>query len=325
MFIGTDIDEKSFFYAQKNISLNGLQNRIKLLKTSPDGPLIPLDELKMQQVDFTLTNPPFYPSASSLNESAIQKSLPPSSVCTGSPSEMIYPGGETAFVSRIITESLSMKHRVQWYSSMLGLYSSISAIINLLKSHSITNYAVTEFIQGSRTRRWGIAWSFGDWRPTIKESRNIPSLPKTLLPFPSEYIIPIPSLSHPSTVAIPVTAQKIHITIQSLPIKWKFNPSLGIGIGFCDTAVWSRSARRKQVHRPSSGSQDEKMKDNEEDSDEETDVEEMKFGFKISISRGEMEERKEEDNGKVVIRWMKGDNSVIFESFCGMMKRVICS
>jgi len=67
------------------------------------------------------------------------------------------------------------------------------------------------------------------------------------------------------------------------------------------------------------------MKDKKEDSDEETDVEEMQFGFKISILSGEAEEGKEQDNGKVAIRWIKGDNSVIFESFCGMVKRVICS
>jgi 23S rRNA (adenine1618-N6)-methyltransferase len=42
-FAGTDIDDKSLQYARRNVETNGLQKRIKLLKTEPKGLLIPLD------------------------------------------------------------------------------------------------------------------------------------------------------------------------------------------------------------------------------------------------------------------------------------------
>lgn len=100
---------------------------------------------------------------------------------------MVTDGGEVAFVLRMIDESHLLQDRVQWYTSMLGKFSSVELIINRLKEKKIDNYAVTEFIQGSKTRRWGVAWSFEDMRPRMAVSRALHSLPKALLPFPSEY------------------------------------------------------------------------------------------------------------------------------------------
>jgi tRNA G37 N-methylase Trm5 len=44
-----DTDEKSLQYAKVNVGLNKLTSRIKLLKTDPDGPLIPLDAIGCEQ------------------------------------------------------------------------------------------------------------------------------------------------------------------------------------------------------------------------------------------------------------------------------------
>jgi 23S rRNA (adenine1618-N6)-methyltransferase len=104
---------------------------------------------------------------------------------------MVTPGGEVAFVSRMITESLALGDRVQWYSSMLGIFSSVTILIEKLKENGIENYAVTEFVQGKKTRRWGIAWSFEDKRPRMGVARGVGSLVKALLPFPSEYCISV--------------------------------------------------------------------------------------------------------------------------------------
>jgi hypothetical protein len=38
-----DIDPKSLEFANKNILLNNLQSRIRLLMTVPEGPLLPLN------------------------------------------------------------------------------------------------------------------------------------------------------------------------------------------------------------------------------------------------------------------------------------------
>ena len=78
---------------------------------------------------------------------------------------MVTPGGEIAFVSRMIEESVTMKTRCQWYTSMLGKLSSVGIIVEKLKEIGVTNFAVKEFVQGGKTRRWGVAWSWDAMRP----------------------------------------------------------------------------------------------------------------------------------------------------------------
>lgn len=112
-----------------------------------------------------MCNPPFYASNSELLASAAAKSRPPHSACTGAEVEMVTPGGEVAFVSRMVDESVALKTRIQWYTSMLGKLSSVSEIVEKLKSVGVDNWAVTEFVQGQKTRRWAVAWSWGPMRP----------------------------------------------------------------------------------------------------------------------------------------------------------------
>lgn len=78
---------------------------------------------------------------------------------------MVTKGGEVAFVTKMIDESLDLRDRIQWYTSMLGKLSSVTVLVEALIKHGNHNYAVTEFVQGSKTKRWALAWSWGDRRP----------------------------------------------------------------------------------------------------------------------------------------------------------------
>jgi 23S rRNA (adenine1618-N6)-methyltransferase len=138
-----------------------------------------------------MCNPPFYESKEEMIASAASKQRAPFTACTGAENEMVTPGGEVAFVSRMIDESIVLHDRVQWYTSMVGKFSSVAMIIEKLRKHEVDNYAVTEFIQGTKTRRWGIGWSFEDLRPNMATARGCGSLQKALLPFPSEYSIQV--------------------------------------------------------------------------------------------------------------------------------------
>ena len=114
-----------------------------------------------------MCNPPFYDSAEEMLASAKAKQRPPFSACTGAEVEMVTPGGEVAFVSRMIQESLHLRDRVEWYTSMLGKIASVSVVVEKLKGVGVSNWAVTEFVQGSKTRRWAVAWSWGHMRPRM--------------------------------------------------------------------------------------------------------------------------------------------------------------
>ena len=96
---------------------------------------------------------------------SINKGVSFGQACTGAEIEMVTPGGEVAFVHRLIAESIELKEQVQWYTSMLGKHSSVATIIDRLREVGVHNWAVTEFVQGTKTRRWAVAWSWRDLRP----------------------------------------------------------------------------------------------------------------------------------------------------------------
>ncbi|PHH58813.1 hypothetical protein CDD80_1957 [Ophiocordyceps camponoti-rufipedis] len=172
-FIATDIDAESLAWARRNVQQNKLDHRISIVHRNADHHLVPLDELGLDAIDFVMTNPPFYASEEDLLESARRKARPPWTACTGSRTEMVVEGGEVAFVGRMVDESLVLRQRVRWYTSMLGFRSSVASLVTQLRKHGISNYAVTEFAQGTKTKRWAIAWSLGPMRPAQAVARGM--------------------------------------------------------------------------------------------------------------------------------------------------------
>ena len=151
---------------------------------------------------------------------------------------MVTSGGEVAFVSKMIEESLVLRDRVQWYTSMLGKHSSVEVLVNKLREKGVSNYGVTEFVQGNKTRRWGIAWSYEDLRPKLEVARGLSSLAKGLLPFPSEYEFVLKGS------ATSRSGQILNDTLSQLPLKWMWKSAISTGVGFSPKAVWSRAFRR---------------------------------------------------------------------------------
>jgi 23S rRNA (adenine1618-N6)-methyltransferase len=229
---------------------------------------------------------------------------------------MVTPGGEISHVIRMITESIQLKERVIWYTSMLGKLSSVSMIVEKLIELGNHNYAVTEFVQGNKTKRWAIAWSWTDLRPTVvwigltplstkraltslqSVARGIPGFPKHLLPFPSEYTFELPDSSIDKVGRIADTE------LSSLHVHWVWRKNLAMGVGFAPENVWSRQYRRK-------------MKISNSEEKPEVDEGKAALGFKIQLKMDPVEDKLV----RVVVRWLKGTDSVLFESFCGMIKR----
>lgn len=55
---------------------------------------------------------------------------------------------------------------------MLGKLHSVPLIVETLGSVGVKNWCVKEFIQGEKTRRWAIAWSWSPFRPTQVSLRD---------------------------------------------------------------------------------------------------------------------------------------------------------
>ena len=66
----------------------------------------------------------------------------------------------------MIDESKMLGDRCQWYTSMLGKYSSVEIIVQNLRGAGVDNWAVKDLVQGNKTRRWVVGWSWGSMRPS---------------------------------------------------------------------------------------------------------------------------------------------------------------
>ena len=175
-FVATEVDPRSHASATANVARNGLQTRIAVRTADPAAATVLrgpwLDEpsagaaasaadddagttpLLQQRYTFCMCNPPFF---TSMDEAASN----PSTACRGQEIEMVTPGGEVAFVGRMIEDSMHLREEIRWYTSMLGRKNSLRELLAKLRQAGIVNVRTTEFFQG-KTTRWAIAWSFSD-------------------------------------------------------------------------------------------------------------------------------------------------------------------
>ena len=299
----TDVDKVSFKSAAANFARNNLLSRTKMLHTTPEMPLIPLDALSTQRLDFTLCNPPFFTDFAEMEKSLSGdgKATGPNAICTGSNNEMVCPGGDLGFVTRIVNESLIIRKKVTWYSSMLGKLSSAKAIVRLLKSHGITNWAVGLLDPGTRTgtKRWVVAWSFGDLKPRNSIARPPGgSFPHDLLPFPTSYNILLPS-----SISGPAAIDKLNDHLSTLDLDWKWNSATSIGIGEAHGNVWGRAYRRAFERQ---------KRDGQIETTRETHDRITKLAFRVTVVQLA---------GEIVLEWIRGDDQVLWESLCGSVHR----
>ncbi|KAK8081049.1 hypothetical protein PG997_008867 [Apiospora hydei] len=362
-FIATDIDAQSLACARRNVALNGLGSRIRVVARKDGGAsLIPLDELDgegdgtPQKIDFVMTNPPFYESEAELRQLAAQKALPPASACTGAPHEMVCEGGEVGFIQRLIDESLVLRERVQWYTAMVGKQSSLGVAVDRLRARGIDNYAVAQFVQGHKTRRWAVGWSFGARRPAGRACRGgglsggggTPSLAdgstgKSLLPQVTEMTVAARTArTHAAAGQLENTfwTQLEDVTDGLDLVQWSLDEERLRGVGFTDGNVWGRAYRRQKKRATApmddggAGSRDGEGK--KEDGKHEgqqngpaadrtktkKEPAECSFGYSISIqTKGKQSaEGAAVHEVAAVVRWLQGSDFGLFESFCGMLR-----
>ncbi|KAF1832052.1 hypothetical protein BDW02DRAFT_503933 [Decorospora gaudefroyi] len=294
----TDIDKKSFDSAARNLALNNLMTRTKLLQTTELNSLIPLAALSVNHLDFTICNPPFFTDITDMQSSlkGEGKSWKPNAVCTGSENEMVCPGGDLGFVTTIVNESLVLRDKVQWYTSMLGKLDSAKAIITLLKTHQITNWAIGSIHVGSSTKRWIVAWSFTDLRPKNSVAR-IEKIANEYLPFPTTYPIPLPPTMDPETAKHTINTQ-----FDALDLTWTWDAAASTGLGEASQNVWSRAYRRAYERKRKEGLVDMALHEPRT----------VELAFRIRVV---------ELGREVVVEWVRGQDHVLFESLCGVVHR----
>jgi len=168
-FVGSDIDPGALASAAAILAANpGLPEAIRLrLQPRPDRILEGLLEAG-ERFDLTLCNPPFHASAAEARAGSDRKwrnlgrakaGGPPVLNFGGQGAELWCPGGEAAFLARLIRESAGFGTRCLWFSSLVSRSANLPGVYAALKAAGAVERRTLVMGQGQKVSRI-VAWTF---------------------------------------------------------------------------------------------------------------------------------------------------------------------
>lgn len=169
-FVGTDIDATALGVADAIVRANGLGAAIEL-RRQPRRDAVFAGVLHAdERFDVALCNPPFHASARAAAAGSERKwrnlgradgSRAPALNFGGHSNELWCPGGEAAFVARMIDESASRGAQVLWFTSLVSKSESLPPLRRRLQAVGARDVDEIAMGQGNKRSRF-LAWSFHD-------------------------------------------------------------------------------------------------------------------------------------------------------------------
>lgn len=177
-FVATDIDAKSIEFSQLIINSNAvLNNKIQMrLQDNPSNIFQGILDSE-EFFDCSMCNPPFHQSraealagnqrktknlaqnklkrGSDLKQAKTKKTLN----FAGLDNELWCPGGELAFITRMIDESCVVKHQVGLFTTLVSKKENVGLLIRHLQQVKAQRIEVVEMQQGSKINRI-LCWAF---------------------------------------------------------------------------------------------------------------------------------------------------------------------
>jgi 23S rRNA (adenine1618-N6)-methyltransferase len=180
-FVGTDIDENAIQNCKKIISENPkLIDAISLqLQVEPryifKNIILPEDKFA-----FTICNPPFHASQEEATKASIRKINNLENTRTKKPilnfggqnAELWCEGGEFAFITQMIYESVKYPLQVFWFTTLVSKKDNLRSIYKTLNKVGAVEIKTIEMAQGQKISRF-VAWTFlsekqqKDWKFSI--------------------------------------------------------------------------------------------------------------------------------------------------------------
>ena len=167
-FIGSDTDPKSVESANRIAASNeSLKDKIEVrLQENPEAFFSSIITGE-DKIDFSMCNPPFHSSTEEAQKSthrkvhnlAGKKKAKPELNFAGISSELIYEGGESAFIHSMIRESRDFAANCYWFSTLVSKQSTLKGIYKLLDEMEITMIKTIPMGTGNKSSRV-IAWSY---------------------------------------------------------------------------------------------------------------------------------------------------------------------
>jgi 23S rRNA (adenine1618-N6)-methyltransferase len=167
-FVGADIDQVAIRSAQKIISLNNnIKNAVDCrLQTNPAN--IFKGIIKPGEVfDMTICNPPFHTSLKDARAGTVtkwrnlgiakhQKTL---LNFGGQSAELWCPGGEPAFINRMVAQSAIIAKSCFWFSTLISKKDTLAGVYKALKKVCALDVKTINMAQGQKVSRI-VAWTF---------------------------------------------------------------------------------------------------------------------------------------------------------------------
>jgi len=171
-FVGTEVDAPALQAAGAIVQANGLGEAIVLRRQPARERTFAGVVLAGERFDLTICNPPFHASAAeaaagsrrkwrNLDRAPPRGGARPALNFGGRATELWCPGGELAFVGRMIEESAGFRTQVRWFSSLVAKSEHRAALHRRLRQAGAHDVREVPMAQGSKQSRF-IAWTFLD-------------------------------------------------------------------------------------------------------------------------------------------------------------------
>jgi 23S rRNA (adenine1618-N6)-methyltransferase len=178
-FVGTDISDEALASTRRIVEANPeLRGAIETRKqTSPPSVLAGVVR-PGEEFDLMVCNPPFHASLEEVQAGSARKwrglgrapgADGPIRNFGGQGAELWCPGGEVAFVGRLVDESARIGQQVLWFTALVSKESSLYALELKFDDVDATDVHVIEMGQGQKRSRL-LAWTYrtesehGEWR-----------------------------------------------------------------------------------------------------------------------------------------------------------------
>lgn len=167
-FVATEIDPKSVQYAEININTNSwLKKKIQLRFQDNKENILKGIIFENDKFDAVICNPPFFKSrednwkVSSRKFQNLHKNKEQPTVqnFSGHPNELWYPGGEKAFISKLIYESQQQKKHLNWITTLVSSKDNLKPLISILEYNKATKIQIIPMQQGQKISRI-LAWKW---------------------------------------------------------------------------------------------------------------------------------------------------------------------
>ncbi len=167
-FVGTEVDKPAKLTAENIINHNpGLKDSISIRLQQSKRQIFKGIIQPEERFDMTICNPPFHNSKEEATKGTQRKLKNLGKATEGKPvlnfsgqnNELWYEGGELAFITNMIYESVHFKTQCQWFSSLVSKKENLKPFYTILKKVNAAAVKTIEMEQGNKVSRI-LVWRF---------------------------------------------------------------------------------------------------------------------------------------------------------------------